>query len=288
MKRTFICKRYFIPAMIIAAFMLLFFAKNMPITYAADSPKTSVIPFDEETEGPAETVSEDFPKTYESDTGSVTVIREKYSNSTVYAAHLVFSDYSRFGAFTGASTVSEANSILGAVLCVNGDYSSACGYVRARTGTVLKDGTCYAEGAYNANNGILYFGGEGSSIGGSSMSYLISADLITDTFQFGPAFLRDGDIYCGSDGSLRPRTFIGTNGEPGDIWVVVAEGDYADGESAGLTPYECAEYLQKIGCTFGVPLDGGGSSEMIFQGEILNHPSDGCERSGLNDFVFFK
>ena len=229
-----------------------------------------------------------YPKTYDDGANNITVYQENYGNAVVYAAHLVFTDYRRFGMFTGASTVSEAYNKTDAIFAVNGDYSSACNYVRSRMGTVLKDGSCYAEGLYNANNGLFFFGGEGSATGGQSMSSLVANGQATDTFQFGPAFLRDGQILCGPGGNLRPRTFMGTNGNAGDLWIVVANGDYADGQSAGLNGYECAAYLQSKGCTFGIPLDGGGSSEMMFLGEILNCPSDGHERGGLNDFVIFK
>ena len=117
------------------------------------------------------------------------------------------------------------------------------------------------------------------------MSALIANGIATDTFQFGPAFLKDGVVKGSNGGSRRPRTFIGTSGAPGDIWICVAEGDWRDGVSAGLTGYECAAYLASKGCTFGLPLDGGGSSEMMFQGRIL---TAGAERGGLNDFVFFR
>ena len=77
-----------------------------------------------------------------------------------------------------------------------------------------------------------------------------------------------------------------TSGYPGDIWIVVSEGRNADGESAGLTYRQCARLLGEKGCIFGVPLDGGGSSTMVFQGKVLNSAKAG-QRSVV-DFVYFK
>ena len=47
-----------------------------------------------------------------------------------------------------------------------------------------------------------------------------------------------------------------------------------------------ATYLQSKGCTFGVPLDGGGSSTMVFKGKVLN-AAKGNQRAVV-DFVYFK
>ena len=79
---------------------------------------------------------------------------------------------------------------------------------------------------------------------------------------------------------------MGTNGNPGDLWIVVSDGRYNDGESAGLTFYEGAQYLKELGCTFGIHLDGGGSSTMYFNGKVLNAVA-GNERAVV-DFAYFK
>ena len=54
-----------------------------------------------------------------------------------------------------------------------------------------------------------------------------------------------------------------------------------DGRSAtssGLTLEELAQYLVKLGAESAVNFDGGGSSEMVINGRIVNKPSDGRER----------
>ena len=56
--------------------------------------------------------------------------------------------------------------------------------------------------------------------------------------------------------------------------------------SPGLTYSQCARLLGEKGCIFGVPLDGGGSSTMVFQGKVLNSAKAG-QRSVV-DFVYFK
>ena len=121
---------------------------------------------------------------------------------------------------------------------------------------------------------------------GRKVQDLVNEGLVTDTFCFGPPMLVDGLVSNSSDTSRAQRTFIGTNGKKGDIWIIVSDGRYNDGESAGLTYVECGNLLASKGCTFGVCLDGGGSSTMVFQGEILN--ANGKNERAVVDFVYFK
>ena len=93
-------------------------------------------------------------------------------------------------------------------------------------------------------------------------------------------------MKAGSDSSRAQRTFIGTNGDAGDIWLFVSDGRKNDGKSSGLTYKQCARYMQSKGCTFGVPLDGGGSSTMVWKGQVLN-AAKGNQRAVV-DFVYFK
>ena len=47
---------------------------------------------------------------------------------------------------------------------------------------------------------------------------------------------------------------------------------------AGMTMHELQAYLQRIGLTQALNLDGGGSAELVLFGGIRNQPSDGAER----------
>lgn len=220
-----------------------------------------------QTEEPAVGYTGSYPMTYSDGGVNITIYKEWYGDSNVYAAHVVMSDYSRFrGEYLGGQYLSSAAN--GVVLAINGDWASPNGYTEIRGGNVICE-TNVPEGAYSADTGELWYAQRGYS-------------GATETFCFGPAFLIDGSICNTGSGGAAQRTFIGTNGTPGDLWLVVSDGR-GFGGSVGLSPYECAAYLQSKGCTFGVPLDGGGSTEMIFQGQILN-AIDG-ERA-LNDALY--
>lgn len=60
-------------------------------------------------------------------------------------------------------------------------------------------------------------------------------------------------------------------------------------KSAGMSYDQVRAYMMKQGCWTGLAFDGGGSTEMVVHNKILNHPSDGHQRtvpSGL--FVYRK
>lgn len=234
-----------------------------------------------------------YPLTYKDDTASIMITREWYSNAWCYIAHLNFTDYKRFGTScangkynNGTETTPAAADRLGAILCVNGCYSAPyLDYGVVRGGTVWNDKACNVPAVYNNNTG--YFSSpEEAGVVGSDLSYLASNGLVSDTFCFGPAFLQYGSITCNDDSSRAQRTSIGTTGDPGELWIVVSDGRYNDGESAGLTFRECAQLLKDKGCTFAIPLDGGGSSTMVFNGKVLN----ACENNerAVVDFLYFR
>ena len=240
-----------------------------------------------------------YPKTYSDATCDITITKEWYEDAWCYIAHLQFTDYSRFGTScangeydSGYETTSHAASRLDAIFAVNGCYSAPyLNYTVVRSGE-LCDGSgknLWCPAVYSNQNGLLqsaWESGGTEGIAGVNIDSLVESGLVTDTFCFGPPILVNGSVTAGSDGSRAQRTFIGTNGNPGDIWIVVSEGRNADGESAGLTYSQCARLLGEKGCIFGVPLDGGGSSTMVFQGKVLNSAKAG-QRSVV-DFVYFK
>ena len=84
--------------------------------------------------------------------------------------------------------------------------------------------------------------------------------------------------------SRHPRTLVGWN-EQGDMWLIAVDGR-RDGHSAGMSIAEAADYLEHVGATTAINLDGGGSTTFATRhacGDgtwpcIRNLPSDGRER----------
>lgn len=241
----------------------------VPSTEATDPTVEETAPIEPEIQYPIE---------YSNETCTITITREWYENAWCYIAHLQFADYTRFGTAcangkynNGYETTSHAAERLGAIFAVNGCYSAPyLNYSVTRSGTIWNgaDRNCWLPAVYNSNNGLFLSAWESCGtpgISGENLSQLVEQGLVTDTFCFGAPFLTDGiSVSSENCGSRAQRTFIGTNGNPGDLWIVVSEGRYVDDVSAGLTYHQCATLLLEKGCVFGIPLDGGGSSTMVW------------------------
>lgn len=72
-----------------------------------------------------------------------------------------------------------------------------------------------------------------------------------------------------------PRTAVGVKRD-GTVLLLVVDG--RSFSSSGMTLQEVAQYFLRLGAINAVNFDGGGSSEMVVNGAIVNKPSDGRER----------
>jgi exopolysaccharide biosynthesis protein len=115
-------------------------------------------------------------------------------------------------------------------------------------------------------------------------------------WSFGPALVKDAAISVRTNTEIQgrnspngnPRTAIGMI-EPLHYIVIVSNGRMADDE--GLSLYQLAELFSEHGCSVAYNLDGGGSSTMVYEGELINKPTTNGrtvrERS-VNDIIFVR
>jgi hypothetical protein len=118
---------------------------------------------------------------------------------------------------------------------------------------------------------------------------------VTDAVGGGPLIVRAGrpvfralESFTSGQLSLRnPRTAVGQR-KDGGIILVAVDGRQP-GYSTGLTNFELAQTMVRLGAETASALDAGGSTTMAFDGELLNRPSDpGGERAVADGlFVFY-
>ena len=82
-----------------------------------------------------------------------------------------------------------------------------------------------------------------------------------------------------------PRTAIGLIDTNHFVFVV---SDGRTSESAGLSLYELATFMSGLGVKTAYNLDGGGSSTMYFNGNVVNHPTTNgmIKERRVSDIVF--
>lgn len=120
---------------------------------------------------------------------------------------------------------------------------------------------------------------DSGKIAGFDWAYECGSWILKD----GETVVPDFDTWVGTLNVRTPRTAVGLK-DDGKMVFVVADGRQK-GLSDGLTGRELAERLQKMDVKDAVFLDGGASSELIIDGEIINSPSAGRERMLASAFI---
>jgi exopolysaccharide biosynthesis protein len=82
-----------------------------------------------------------------------------------------------------------------------------------------------------------------------------------------------------------PRTAVGLVGSR--VWFVVVDGRQP-ATAIGMSHHELALFMQGLGCTDALNLDGGGSSTLWYEGKVMNQPSDGAPRPVGNALVLVR
>ena len=107
---------------------------------------------------------------------------------------------------------------------------------------------------------------------------------IGDAIGGGPVIVKDGaPVFRANEafttaqlGPRHPRTAVGQLAD-GRILLVAVDGRQS-GYSVGMTNFELAQALVKLGAVRAMAFDGGGSTTVAFDGAVLNRPSEGKER----------
>lgn len=86
--------------------------------------------------------------------------------------------------------------------------------------------------------------------------------------------------------NVAPRTAVGITAPGRLIWLTA---DGRQKNSVGLSLWELAALMKEIGVVEAINLDGGGSTTMVLDGQIVNSPSDaGGLRSVSTALLLYK
>ena len=218
-------------------------------------------------------------------------------NTKIYVADVELKDSSylktafannTYGKNVTAKTSTIADSV-NAILAINGDY-----YGVQETGYVLKNGKIYRNTAKsNQEDLVIYEDGSFEIINESDVSLeSLEEKGAYNILSFGPALIENSSISVSQNDEVaksmrsNPRTAIGIIDENHYIFVV---SDGRTSESEGLSLYELATFMNKLGVKTAYNLDGGGSSTMYFNGKLINNPTTNGNRiseRSVSDIVY--
>ena len=240
--------------------------------------------------------------TYTSDDASVTIAKHTSGSGddtlTYYVADVTLTDATALrSAFADnqfgeniTARVSEIAEDNDAVFAINGDYYGfRSDGIEIRGGVVFRDEGA-REGLAFYKDGTVKVYDETTTTGNQ-----LVAHGVWNTMSFGPAIVENGQTVDGIDDvevdtnfgnhsiqGDQPRTAVGMIDTNHLVFVVVDGRD--TGYSRGASLDELAGIMEGLGVQTAYNLDGGGSSEMWFDGEVVNRPSNGGERATSDIF----
>lgn len=237
--------------------------------------------------------SETYPMYYYDLDTSIEITKERFNDTDCFVAHVITTDplalKTTFGPDGWGSHchMSDVMEYRHAILMINGDYTDCC---YGGWGPIVRDSevvnfmsipNAWGKTLGIKNDGHFYYVQSG-------LYDEIRYNDLRDAWTFNNGFtILDGKRIIKNDGGKHPRTFVGEvlrDDEKLEYYLVVADGRRED--SRGFCHDDESAFLFEKGCYIAYNLDGGGSSEMMFDGKILNTPSDGHERLD-HDFIYF-
>jgi exopolysaccharide biosynthesis protein len=211
---------------------------------------------------------------------SITLKQYRDYDSDIYVADITVSDASALKTALANNTygrnITDTTSDIAdennAVLAINGDY-----YGARQSGYVIRNSKLYRNTSGDRDALVIQKNGEFKFVSESETSaeQLLQAGAM-QVFSFGPVLLNNSEISVGENEEVgmamasNPRTAVGYLGNNHYVFIV---SDGRTSESAGLSLYELASFMKEIGVVDAYNLDGGGSSTMVFKGEIINNPT---------------
>ena len=233
--------------------------------------------------------------TYVTDNYNITLTEYYQYNTKIYVADVMLSSAQylktalandTYGKNVTAKTsaIAQANN---AVLAINGDY-----YGVQESGYVIRNGIVYRDTAKGVDVLCIYADGTMEVV--SDYEYTadeLVAKGVWQAFTFGPSLVENSTVTVGVNDEVgkamasNPRTAIGIIDANHFVFVV---SDGRTSESAGLSLYELAAFMQSLGVKTAYNLDGGGSSTMYYNGSVVNNPTTGgsIKERGVSDIVY--
>ena len=235
---------------------------------------------------------------YHDDDISIEISSMRRFDSNIYIADIHINDIkylksafanNEFGRNIKESTSNIAKSS-NAILAINGDYYGFRDY-----GCVLRNGNIYRDiknSDENQQDLVIY------SDGRLEVEYENKIDLqqlkengAIHVISFGPELIHNNEIVVHEKQEVpisspsNPRTAIGIY-DKGHYVFVVSDG--RTDESKGLSLYQLSQCIKELGCTMAYNLDGGGSTTMFFNNQIVNIPTDGnhIEERRVSDILY--
>lgn len=218
---------------------------------------------------------------YEDDQVEITLTEYREYDTTIYVADIQVASAdvlktafakAGYGKNVTAATSEIAESVQ-AILAINGDY-----YGAREAGYVIRNGVIYRDTKSSGQEDLVIY--EDGTMEVICEDEVTAAELAEkgakEVLSFGPGLVENGAVTVSETDEVgkamesNPRTAIGMIDTLHYLFVV---SDGRTKESEGFSLLELAQFMEGLGAETAYNLDGGGSSTMYFQGEVINQPT---------------
>ena len=230
-------------------------------------------------------------------TDTIMVTINEYETDEYYylLTHIIIDDPSQIHAglsnddYGGArETPTSAAERLGWVVGINGSNFSYVTNTPTMADISIKNSQVMPDSKMTANGMEICLTNSGNLFSpqqGMTVQDLLAMG-VTDTWCCGDTLLISNgqavNVGIQSEQYRYPRTAIGMV-RPCEYYIITAGNG---GYNKGMTYDEIRDTLMSRDCGFGKCLDGGGSSSLVFEKQLLNIPATGSERP-VTDFLYF-
>ncbi len=220
---------------------------------------------------------------YSDDNIKIKITEDTEYNTKIYKVDIQLSDIkylkTAFAQSTYGRNIKETTSEMAedvnAILAINGDYYGFRDY-----GYVIRNSVLYRDTAGDDSQDLAIMSDGSFKIfdeSETSASDILSAGAL-QVLSFGPALVENSKVVVDESTEVsramqsNPRTAIGMI-SPLHYEIIVSDGRTS--ESEGLSLYQLAGIFESDGVSVAYNLDGGGSSTLVFNGNVINNPTDG-------------
>lgn len=235
---------------------------------------------------------------YEDATVRVRIEKEPGDQVEWIIAYIQIADPSQLRtAFTKkAAKVSSMAKANNAVIAISGDYcmndKQKTTFEVRMSQIVRRDGNGKKDMMVTDENGDLHLFCKSEGLFArnkkNKWEYIYEGTVV-NAFTFGPALVIDGELqktdpdYGYNPNHKEPRAAIGQIDTLSYVFVLAASSD-RDGKT-GVTHQELADKMYGIGCKQAFNLDGGGTAEIWFNGEVFR-ASPGSSERDQSDMIY--
>lgn len=177
-----------------------------------------------------------------------------------------------------------------AVLAINGDFYNFRDLgITVYQREMYRHAPAKVDTAYFTAEGDMIFSKRGELMSADEAKQFIADNNVVFSAAFGPVMVENGEIVTNTQypiGEIGKKYSRAAIGQKGDLHYILMTVNYEGPCQYTCTLAQATEYIFSKGVEKAYALDGGQTSSMVFNGELVNRVDWGNERT-MSDIIYF-